>query len=308
MLARLTACADDLEREPATRRPLCRGCLASDALSPPRPEVSWLDLAACVGSSPTRARGRAPFVDFCHRCDPQARSSDLRNPGRCAWLFASRPRRSAAGSRASPCERGSTRPWSRVAPGQGPCCEQHALARCSGALAPRWLAVEALPQPELTRTPHVAPVARRRAGEALLRRGAPASSSNEFVSSPPAAGLRRRPRQGRLPRLLAKGDVIRCTQGAFRPVNSVAGGAQAPGLATRSVWASASSISAASHARTCDGGSRDSAAPRAPRLAPWNSRTVTRARESSSRWPQRLSGLLRIERSAARCAAELPKQ
>lgn len=38
-----------------------------------------LDPAASTGSSPASARCRAPFVDFCNRCDLQARPANRRN-------------------------------------------------------------------------------------------------------------------------------------------------------------------------------------------------------------------------------------
>jgi hypothetical protein len=54
---------------------------ASDAPSLPRPvKGRGLDPAAFENSSLSCARGRASFVDFCQRDDPQARPSDDRHP------------------------------------------------------------------------------------------------------------------------------------------------------------------------------------------------------------------------------------
>jgi hypothetical protein len=86
-------------------------------------ERSRLDRIACSGSSPVRAFGHATFVDFCHRYDPQARSSDPRYPRSSTGSLRSRvgKQRSAVTLRAPLREQGSTNTVRvECRPGQGP--------------------------------------------------------------------------------------------------------------------------------------------------------------------------------------------
>lgn len=213
-----------------------------------------LDQAACTGSSPARAPGHTPFVDFCHRYDPQARSSDLRYPPSGGARLSPELRR-AVGLRwllVHPRVSGAARgPQSRVFLGQGlvlaassrslPEHPRTAMAR-SGGFAPtrselghlmsRW------PRPAWLESPYRKNAVRRRTRRIF-----------SWVRPRPLACADCRSRVASLASS-RKGTRSAAPEVPSVPENSIAEVAHSRALSGSRGWVSASSISAGIRART----------------------------------------------------------